>query len=288
MKIGLFSTFMSPIADAAMIEAFAQRAEAIGVDSLWMGEHVVLFETTELPYPGSRDGKIPVPAGGGLLDPVATFGFLAGVTDKLRLGTGVTLISQRNPLYTAKEFATLDWLTGGRIDLGVGVGWCKVVVIASGYGWRDRGRRADEFLEVLSARWSRPGVSHQGGVFRFPPCHLDPKPVQQPHMPIYVGGHSTAALRRAARYGQGWYGFQLTPEQTRPILERLRAEVEAAGRSWDELTIAVTPPNADAGTVAEFAAIGVGRLILHLGSQRPDAVDARLDEVAALIAAVGS
>jgi probable F420-dependent oxidoreductase len=286
MRIGLFSTFMSPIADAAMIRDVAQRAEAIGVDSLWMGEHVVLFDRTEHPYPGSRDGKLPVPDGGGLLDPVATFGFLAGVTETLRLGTGVALISQREPLYTAKEFATLDWLTRGRIDFGVGVGWCKEEVLASGHSWPDRGARANEFLEVVTRLWTQPNASFHGEHYQLEPCHLDPKPMQQPHVPIYVGGHSAPALRRAARYGQGWYGFQLMPEQTEPILDALRSELHAAGRDADDLVIAVTPTRVDPDVVAEFTALGVSRLVLHLGSQRPDAVDARLDEVAELIDAV--
>jgi probable F420-dependent oxidoreductase len=286
MRIGLFSTFMSPIAEAAMIKDVAQRAEAIGVDSLWMGEHVVLFDRTEHPYPGSKDGKLPVPDGGGLLDPVATFGFLAGVTETLRLGTGVALISQREPLYTAKELATLDWLTRGRIDFGVGVGWCKEEVLASGHSWPDRGARANEFLEVVTRLWTQPNASFHGEHYQLEPCHLDPKPMQQPHVPIYVGGHSAPALRRAARYGQGWYGFQLMPEQTEPILDALRSELHAAGRDADDLVIAVTPTRVDPDVVAEFTALGVSRLVLHLGSQRPDAVDARLDEVAELIDAV--
>jgi probable F420-dependent oxidoreductase len=286
MRIGLFSTFMSPIAEAAMIKDVAQRAEAIGVDSLWMGEHVVLFDRTEHPYPGSKDGKLPVPDGGGLLDPVATFGFLAGVTETLRLGTGVALISQREPLYTAKELATLDWLTRGRIDFGVGVGWCKEEVLASGHSWPDRGARANEFLEVVTRLWTQPNASFHGEHYQLEPCHLDPKPMQQPHVPIYVGGHSAPALRRAARYGQGWYGFQLMPEQTEPILDALRSELHAAGRDAGDLVIAVTPTRVDPDVVAEFAALGVSRLVLHLGSQRPDAVDARLDEVAELIDAV--
>ena len=121
MKFGLFSTFMSPLADRAMIKDFAVQAEESGVDSLWLGEHVVLFDEMEFPYPGAADGKIPTPPGGGLLDTVATFGFLAAITERMRFGTGISLISQRNPLYTAKEFSTLDWLTDGRIDFGVGI-----------------------------------------------------------------------------------------------------------------------------------------------------------------------
>ena len=120
MKIGLFSTFMSPRADRAMIKDLAIAAEEIGVESIWMGEHVVLFDETEHPYPGAADGKLPVPAGGGMLDTVATFGFLAGITERLRFGTGIALISQRNPLYTAKPGASvlLEGHGGGQPALG--------------------------------------------------------------------------------------------------------------------------------------------------------------------------
>ena len=286
MKIGLFATFMSPVADRVMIRDLAQRSEGMGLESIWMGEHVVLFDETEHPYPGSADGKIPVPEGGGMLDPVATFGFLAGVTETLRFGTGITLISQRNPLYTAKEFATLDWLTGGRIDFGVGVGWCKEEVLASGYTWPDRGARSDEFLELVTKLWTEETADFDGEHFQLEPCHLDPKPIQNPHVPIHVGGHSKPALRRTAKYGQGWYGFQITPEQTKPILDELRVEMEAAGRSFDELEISITPPRESPEIVAEFAAMGVDRLILHLGSQRAHRVDARLADVEGLVAAI--
>ena len=132
MKIGTFATFMSPYATPAMIADFGVRAEQAGLDSIWMGEHVLLFDEMENPYPGSRDGRIPVPEGGGMLDTVATFGFLASATSSIRLGTGICLVPQRNPVYTAKEFATLDWLSGGRVDFGIGVGWCKEEVIACG------------------------------------------------------------------------------------------------------------------------------------------------------------
>ena len=221
MHIGLFATFMSPRADRFMIRDFAQQCESIGVHSVWMGEHVVLFDETEHPYPGAKDGKIPVPAGGGMLDTVATFGFLAGVTETLRFGTGIALISQRNPLYTAKEFATLDWLTGGRIDFGVGVGWCKEEVIASGYSWEDRGARSDEFLALTKVLWTDPLVSFEGEHFQLAPCHLDPKPLQTPHIPIIVGGRSDKAIERAARYGDGWLGVWCSPERFANVVEHI-------------------------------------------------------------------
>ena len=285
MHIGLFATFMSPRADRFMIRDFAQQCESIGVHSVWMGEHVVLFDETEHPYPGAKDGKIPVPAGGGMLDTVATFGFLAGVTETLRFGTGIALISQRNPLYTAKEFATLDWLTGGRIDFGVGVGWCKEEVIASGYSWEDRGARSDEFLALTKALWTDPLVSFEGEHFQLAPCHLDPKPLQTPHIPIIVGGHSKPALRRACRYGDGWYGFQISPTELAGVLDDIRSQLAANGKDPEQFRIVITPSVETPEALAEYAALGVDELVLHLGSQRPDKVSQRLNAIAPLIAA---
>ena len=280
MKIGVFSTFMSPSSTPEMLSEFGRRAEETGLESIWMGEHVVLFDEMEFPYPGSRDGKIPVPEAGGLLDVVATFGFLAQATSRIRLGTGICLVPQRNPVYTAKEFATLDWLTGGRIDFGVGVGWCKEETQACGYSFEDRGERCDEFLELIQTLWTKPYASFQGKHFALAECRMDPKPVQQPHIPIIVGGHARPSLRRAARMGSGWYGFSIDPAMTRGLLESLDEELAAQGRSRDGFEIVITPPyRVSEEMVREFADLGVDRLIVMLGSQRPDAIEKRLAEL---------
>jgi probable F420-dependent oxidoreductase len=285
MKIGVFATFMSPLATPQRVADLGRRFESAGIESLWMGEHVVLFDRMEFPYPASRDGKIPVPEGGGMLDTVATFGFLASATTKLRLGTGITLVPQRNPIYTAKEFATLDWLSGGRIDFGVGVGWCKEEVIACGYGWDDRGERCDEFLKAMIELWTKPLASFQGKHLELAPCRMDPKPVQKPHVPILVGGHTPRALRRAAELGSGWYGFALTPEATAGILENLDRALRKAGRSRKGFEIVITPQQATPETLKAYADLGVDRLVVQLGSQRPDAVDKRLPELERLVQA---
>jgi probable F420-dependent oxidoreductase len=280
MKIGVFATFMSPQCTPHFIADFGRRAESAGLDSIWMGEHVVLFDRTEFPYPGSRDGKLPVPEGGGMLDTVATFGFLAAATKTIRFGTGIALISQRNPVYTAKEFTTLDWLSGGRIDFGIGVGWCKEEVLASGYRWEDRGARSDEFLELVKLLWTQPLASYAGEHFQLAPCRLDPKPVQKPHLPILVGGHSPAAFRRAARYGSGWYGFAIGPEQTAEALKRLDKALAAEGRTRDAFEIVITPPyRVSDDMLRAFAALGVDRVVAQLGSQKPDAVADKLKEL---------
>ena len=286
MKIGTFSTFMSPICTPQMIGEFAQSAESIGLDSLWMGEHVVLFDKTESPYPGSATGKLPVPDGGGMLDTVATFGYLAACTKTLRFGTGITLLPQRNPIYTAKEFTTLDWLTQGRIDFGIGVGWCKEEVIACGYNFNDRGKRCDEILQMLKQLWTEPVAEFHGEFYDLAPCRMDPKPVQKPHIPIIVGGHSSAGFRRAAKYGNGWYGFQMDLDATAKVTLQLDAALTKEGRNRDDFQLVITPPyQVNADMVRRYEDLGVDQLIVHLGSQKAQRVAARLVELESLIEA---
>ena len=286
MKIGTFSTFMSPICTPQMIGEFAKSAESIGLNSLWMGEHVVLFDKTESPYPGSATGKLPVPEGGGMLDTVATFGFLAACTKTLRFGTGITLLPQRNPIYTAKEFTTLDWLTQGRIDFGIGVGWCKEEVIACGYNFNDRGKRCDEILQMLKQLWTEPVAEFHGEFYDLAPCRMDPKPVQKPHIPIIVGGHSSAGFRRAAKYGNGWYGFQMDLDATAKVTLQLDAALTREGRNRDDFQLVITPPyQVNADMVRRYEDLGVDQLIVHLGSQKAQRVAARLVELESLIEA---
>jgi probable F420-dependent oxidoreductase len=285
MKIGVFSTFMSPLATPQMISNFARRAEDIGLDSIWMGEHVALFDKNTFGYPGSKDGRIPVPPGGGMLDVIATFGFLAATTKRLRLGTGVTLVPQRNPMYTAKEICTLDWLTDGRIDFGIGVGWNKEEVEACGYRWRDRGARCDEFLEVMRQLWTEPVLDFAGKWVNLEGCRLDPKPIQKPHVPIIVGGYADAAMRRAVRFGAGWYGFNSDPAATKVMLHRLDTAFTKSARTRDTgFEILITPPVAmPIDAMKGYTEIGVDRLLINLGSQRPERVNHRMAEIEKLV-----
>jgi probable F420-dependent oxidoreductase len=285
MKIGVFATFMSPLATPAMIRDFGRRAEDIGLESIWMGEHVTLFDKNTFGYPGSKDGRIPVPQGGGMLDVVATFGFLAAATSKLRLGTGVALVPQRNPIYTAKEVCTLDWLSDGRFDFGIGVGWNKEEVEACGYCFQDRGARCDEFLELMRKLWTEPVVDFAGKWVKVETCRLDPKPIQKPHVPIIVGGYADAAIRRAVRFGAGWYGFNRDPAATREMVGRLDAALAKAGRRrGDGFEIIMTPPaSMSTDAMQEYAEVGVDRLVVNLGSQRPERVDGRMAEIERLV-----
>ena len=241
MKFDLWMPTASPMTTPELLDAVAEGAEARGIGTIWVGEHVVLFEQYESRYPYAEDGRIPAPPGSGLLEPLVTLTYLAARTATVRLGTAMLLLPQRNPVYVAKEVSSLDWLSGGRVDLGVGVGWLKEEFDALNVPWERRGRRTDEYLEVLRTLWVDDTSSFHGEIYDLPPSQMYPKPVQQPHPPIHIGGETAAALRRAARRGQGWHTFNRSPAELATGLAELDKELAAAGRSRAELRITVCP-----------------------------------------------
>jgi probable F420-dependent oxidoreductase len=271
MKIGTFASIVTPICSPQLILDLGRGVEAAGLDSLWLGEHVVLFDEMEVGYPGTPDGKLPIPEGAGLPDTVVTFSYLASATSRIRFGTGVSLIPQRNLIYS-----------GGRVDLGVGVGWCKEEVAACGYDFATRGARCDEMLEAMIKLWTEREVTYAGEHIQLNAVKLDPKPVQNPHIPLIVGGYSPAAMRRTARFGQGWLGFGTNPEQTAAAIAGIEAALDAAGRSREGFEIVVMPADANADTVKEFQDIGVDRLVPMLVASNADQMNKRIDELAAL------
>ncbi len=241
MRFDLWVPTASPMTTPELLDAVAEGAEARGIGTIWVGEHVVLFEDYESRYPYAEDGRIPAPPGTGLLEPLLTLTYLAARTSTVRLGTAMLLLPQRNPVYVAKEVATLDWLSGGRVDLGIGVGWLKEEFDALGVPWERRGRRTDEYLEVLRTLWVDNPSEYHGETYDLPACEMYPKPVQAPHPPIHVGGETPAALRRAARLGQGWHTFNRSPGELATGLAELDVHLEAAGRSRADLRITVCP-----------------------------------------------
>ncbi len=241
MRLDLWMATASPFATAEVLATVGAEAEARGYGGIWVPEHVVLFDDYASAYPYAEDGRMPAPPGTGMLEPLTTLSFLAACTSTVRLGTGIMLLPQRNPVYAAKEVATLDWLSNGRADLGVGVGWLKEEFDALGVPWPRRGARTDEYLDVLSTLWCDDPSSFDGVVTSLPPCSMFPKPVQSPHPPVYIGGESDAALARTARAGQGWLTFGRTPDEVAAPLARLTELLEAEGRSRDEVTVTVCP-----------------------------------------------
>lgn len=231
MDIGLFVPLSAYNSNSGFLRALGAAAEERGFESLWAPEHVVLFDEYESRYPYSPDGKFPGGGDTGLLDPLTAITYLAAVTDRLRLGTSICLVPQRNPVYTAKQVADLDVLSGGRVEFGVGIGWLKEEFDALNVPFARRGLRTDEYLQVMKSLWTEETSTFEGELYQLPPCRMYPKPVQSPHPPILVGGESDAALRRAARHGQGWFTFNRAPGEFPEVLDQLDRHLADNGRS---------------------------------------------------------
>lgn len=282
MKVGLFTPLRSPVATPEFLSELGPECERRGVSSLWLGEHVVMFPRYESSYPGSRDGQFRFPAQSGLLDMVASLGFLAAVTKTVRLGTGICILPQNNPVYVAKEYATVDFLSNGRLDFGIGVGWSWEEFAACGVPFEHRGARCDEYLEVIRTLWCDEVSSYQGTYYQLAECLLYPKPVQQPMVPITVGGHSTAALKRAARVGSAWYGVNLSPAETAAICAKLDRHLEAEGRPAGSLRIIVGAVNDQIKPqlIGEYAEVGVDEVLIPFLRQGSKHLHANLDAIA--------
>jgi probable F420-dependent oxidoreductase len=281
VKFDLWVPTASPMTTHAMLDRLALAAEERGIGTVWVGEHVVLFEQYASSYPYADDGRIPAPSGTGLLEPMVTLAYLAGKTSTVRLGTAMLLLPQRNPVYVAKEVSSLDWLSDGRVDLGIGVGWLKEEFDALQVPWDKRGRRTDEYVDVLRTLWCDETSSFHGDVYDLPPCEMYPKPVQEPHPPLHIGGETQAALRRAARLGQGWHTFNRSPEELSQGLRELDVHLETAGRHRDELRITVCPyfNQLTPEMVAQYAEAGADAVAALFFAFGPDEVEKALDDL---------
>jgi probable F420-dependent oxidoreductase len=251
-SIGLFG--LNHHAGPEELARFAPLAEELGYDSLWMGEHVVVPDPRRPPSPMEPDEPIQ--------DPLVALAFAAAHTKRIRVATGIVILPQRNPVVLAKELASLDALSGGRLMFGMGVGYLEPEMTAVGVPMERRGARADEYLAAMRALWEQERPSFKGEFVRFSEVNAYPRPVQRP-LPVVIAGHSAAAHRRAARSGDGWYGFLLDLEQTAEQVDGLRRELRAAGRDIDELELTVSPSvRLDAETLDGYGRLGIDRIVL--------------------------
>ncbi|MCZ6618597.1 MAG: LLM class F420-dependent oxidoreductase [Gammaproteobacteria bacterium] len=279
MKIGATMAF-SHLTDPAFVVEAAQLVESAGFHSVWLPEHVMFFEQYASHYPYSTDGKIPGNPQG-VLDPFAGLTFIAARTSTIRLGTGICLVPQRQPVYTAKAVADLDFLSGGRVDFGVGIGWLKEEFDNLDMDFKTRSRRCAEYIEVMKALWA-PGISsYLGQTYRIDACHFYPKPVQSPHPPIFFGGESDAALRRVVAQGDGLYGFNLDPVELEERLQRLAQLAGEHDRSLIDFRIFVGPSTKPitVDSVARYRDLGVDQLIVPLMAGNIDRLARRVDKM---------
>ena len=262
MRIGLETAFGGPTVTPAHVQTVVQRAEQAGFHSLWLPEHVVLFPRYESQYPYRETINLDpdqVP-----LEPWTALAFIAACTDRIRLGTGITLVPQRNPVYLAKQVADVDVLSGGRVNFGVGVGWAAEEFAALGVPWEHRGPRTDDYLAVMKALWTQDVSRFEGAYYTLPEAVQNPKPVQKPHPPIYVGGETALAFSRVAKLGQGWLGFNYKPDTLKPQLDKLDAALARHGRARADIDVCICPyeHEADFDMVKRFRDLGVDEVVL--------------------------
>ena len=263
MKVGL--AFASSIGiDGETALEICRRAESAGFESVWGGEHVIIPDAIDSRYPYTADGKIPAEPDTPIPDPLIWLAFAAAAAPTLRLGTCILIVPQRNPLVLAKELATLDQLSGGRVELGLGVGWMKEEFDALGVDWARRGARNDEYIEAMRALWAGPQAEFHGEFVDFPSVTCSPRPVNG-SIPVLVGGDTDAAISRAVRIADGYFPGEGDVERLGALLGRLRKAAEQADRDPDSIEInamfGVQMAEPVAG-VEQMAELGVGRIMI--------------------------
>ncbi|MBV9581049.1 MAG: LLM class F420-dependent oxidoreductase [Chloroflexi bacterium] len=299
LPIGCSLPTSGAAADFAALGGLAQAAEDLGFDSVWISDHVVVPHHISSAYPYTTDGSFPVSPSQPYLEPLAALGYLAGMTRRVRLGIAVLILPYRPPLLTAKMIATLDTLSNGRIDLGIGVGWMREEFEALGVSsdvYEHRGSATDEQLHILKSAWTKDVTAYGGRFYHFDAVGAYPHPIQKPHPPIWVGGHTRAALRRTALLGDGWLPIggrppaDLPPEEVRACIARIREQAERAGRNPDALRVCFDAtlnfdddgsafsgsPDHIARQLREYIDVGVDSFVVSFGRRSPLEVESCL------------
>jgi probable F420-dependent oxidoreductase len=297
MQIGVHAPHLGRQLDANTLRSFAIECEALGVHSLWVSDHVCWPADIASKYPYTHDGSFPAAPDMGWLDPLGTLTFLAGCTSRIRLGTTVLILPYRPPVATAKQLATLDVLSNGRLILGVGVGWMAEEAAVLGMPWDHRGKRSDEQLEIFTRLFNDVSPRFDGEFYRFETVGFEPKPVQRP-IPVWVGGATPAAFERAARFGHGFHAAFQPLDVVAREWQAVRAACVARKRDPNELTLSLRlyldparqmePEKSIAGTPAQMrdrlaalAAAGVSHVVLDPVAR--GGVRGRLDAVRAFM-----
>jgi probable F420-dependent oxidoreductase len=278
MKIGFFGINVGIGGDVDTMIRIARTAEQAGLDSVWTGEHVVLPDPRIAPSPS--DPQTP------FLDPIVALSHIAACTVSLRLGTGVIILPQRNPVVLAKELASLDVVSKGRLIFGLGAGYLEPEFRAIGAPFEQRGAVTDEAITVLKSLWTMEKPAHQGKFFSFADIDAQPRPLQKPYPPIVVGGMSRHAIRRAVRHGNGWFGFFTDFETTKRRLEWIDSYIADGERVAEagKLEISVTPPvSLSREVIQRYEELGVDRLIPWFDAPTLDDALRFVDKLHALV-----
>jgi len=281
MKVGVIPLFAAETAQPDYVERIVKGLEERGFHSVWAVDHIVFPTHGESEYPYTVDGALPIDVTQQGLEPFNLLSFIAAHTTRIRLGTGVLVLPQRNPALTAKQAADLDVLSGGRFDFGIGVGWLEEEFTAVGETFERRGARTADYLRLMQALW-QDGVSHYEGKFRsLPECTQYPLPVQRPHPPLYFGGESEAALRRVARFGN-WFGMDVDPENAPELMVRLAEHCAREQRDIADVKVALCPyydgRPLDRDSLRRYEDAGVDQVIVTAFVPGQDAMERAIDD----------
>ena len=285
MKLGLAFANTGPFAEAKGLAQLAVTAEQTGIESVWTVEHVIWPSSYDSAYPYSPTGKMPGDKTSAIPDPLVWLSFVAAATSKLVLGTGIVILPERNPLVFAKEAATLDRLSGGRLQLGIGVGWLEEEFDALGVPWPRRGARTDEYVQAMRELWASDDASFEGEFVAFSDVSSNPKPTRAT-VPFVIGGHSHAAAKRAGRLGDGFFPGRGTPDELREMIDVMNQAAADADRNPSQIEITAAHPGLfgddPVGAAQELADVGVTRTIapafMLLGSEGLEAKATELAE----------
>ncbi|MBW2403142.1 MAG: LLM class F420-dependent oxidoreductase [Deltaproteobacteria bacterium] len=267
MKIGIVSINVGGPSTAEKMVGIAQHAEAAGIESVWTFEHVVVPVDYESKYPYDRSGKMPAAPETCFFDPLISLAHVAGATKTIRLGTGVNIFPQTNPMLFAKQTASLDALSGGRLTLGLGIGWLAEEYQAMGTPFERRGARFDDYLEAVKKVWSGDVVEHESDFLSWHGFKSYPTPVQKPHPPILIGGTTTKTLERVVNAADGWYAPSDSQEVLTDKIGQLKEMAAQVGRPFDSIDITTNwriAVNPDA--LPEFEDLGITRAVVLLGA----------------------
>jgi probable F420-dependent oxidoreductase len=263
MKIGLIGFNINAESGQQIVD-IAQIAEAAGIESLWTFEHVMVPLEYQSRYPYTANGRMAVIPETVMVDPLIGLAGVAAATNRIRLGTGVNILPQTNPLLLAKQAASLDFLSDGRLMLGLGIGWLEEEYDALGVPFRERGKRNDDYLEAMRKVWSGDVVEHESEYLSWHGFKSHPLPVQKP-LPIVIGGSKGKAFERIAKYAQGWYAPRGGEEDLESMMKRMRSTCEAHERDPSEIEVStmwIPEPGNDA--LEKYAEIGVDRVIVPI------------------------
>lgn len=278
MKAGIIFANSGKFSQPELFAQLALDCERLGFESIWTVEHVVIPQP-HMPYPGSKDGSMPGGDEVPIPDPLIPLAYAAALTSKIKLSTGVIILPQRHPLYLAKQLATLDRLSKGRMMIGIGSGWMKEEFESVDVPFNARGARTDEAIQAMREIWRDDLASFHGKHFHFHDVKSFPKPVQKEGIPIHIGGHSEAAVRRAGKYGDGFFPTVTDPTKLKEMFAQVKEEAQKAGRGGVAIELsAMAAPRAD--SLKRLAEIGVERVIFGPPSSAPDKLKAGLEAAA--------